>query len=209
MAYTDIDRTRPERERGITINATHVEYETEKRHYTHIDCPGHQDYIKNMIVGTTQMEGVILVVSITDGPQEQTKEHLILAKEIGIKYLVCFVNKLDALVEKDMKDVIELEIREMLDVHGFDGFETPLICGSARKALEERKDWETEIGSGSVLKLMEVVDSYIPQPERPLKEPFFNACGRSLYYYWKRNSFSWKSRERNFKSKWRNWNFGC
>jgi elongation factor Tu len=137
--YGDIDFHPEERKRGITINATHVEYETENRHYSHIDCPGHQDYIKNMITGANQMEGVILVVSVVDGVQVQTREHVILAKEIGIKYLVVFLNKVDAVVDSSMVDLVELEVRELIEKYGF-SVDTPFVRGSAKKALEGEKE---------------------------------------------------------------------
>jgi elongation factor Tu len=135
-AYHDIDNHVEERTRGITINAAHIEYETEKRHYSHIDCPGHQQYVKNMLTGAVQMEGAILVVAVNDGPQIQTREHIILAKEVGIKYLIIYINKIDLMFEGDMKDLVELEVRELLDVYGFT-FDVPCIKGSARRALEE------------------------------------------------------------------------
>lgn len=169
MDYSDIDRHKEERERGITIVATHVEYETEKRHYSHIDCPGHQHYIKNMITGATQMEGAILVVSVTDGPQVQTREHVILAKEIGIPAMVVFVNKMDALKDKDMVELVELETRELLSTYSYP-YDLPIIFGAARVALEE--ETPTEYGTESVLKLMSIVDNYIPQPTRPVNDPF-------------------------------------
>jgi elongation factor Tu len=147
VPYNMIDKHKEERVRGITINASHVEYETEKRHYTHIDCPGHQAYIKNMITGATQMEGVILVVAITEGPQEQTREHVILAKEVGIPYMVIYGNKLDAILEKDMLELVQLELFELISRYGFSD-NSPFIAGSARKALEE--DTPSDIGTGSV-----------------------------------------------------------
>jgi elongation factor Tu len=170
-SYSDIDNNVDERARGITINASHVEYETEKRHYSHIDCPGHQQYIKHMLTGAIQMEGAILVVSVNDGPQVQTREHIILAKEVGISHIVVYMNKLDALVEPEMKELVEMEVRELLDQYGFDA-ESPVLKGSAKKALEEDVESATEIGLLSVKELMETVDSYIPQPERLLDAPF-------------------------------------
>lgn len=158
--YGDIDNHPEERSRGITINTAHVEYETENRHYSHIDCPGHQDYIKNMITGANQMEGVILVVSATDGVQVQTREHVILAKEIGIPYLVVFINKIDAVKDSSMVDLIELEIRELIESYGFSA-DTPVIRGSARKALDGDKEY-----SNILLELMKTCDSYIKLPER-------------------------------------------
>src|SRR6201990_2759744 len=134
--YSDIDNCTEERARGITINAAHIEYETEYRHYSHIDCPGHQQYIKNMLTGAVQMEGAILVVAVNDGPQVQTREHIILAKEVGIPFLIIYINKLDLMLEGDMKDLVDLEVRELLDSYGFPG-DVPCIKGSARIALEE------------------------------------------------------------------------
>jgi len=160
--YGDIDNHPEERARGITINTAHIEYETEFRHYSHIDCPGHQDYIKNMITGANQMEGVILVVSATDGVQVQTREHVILAKEIGIPYLVVFLNKIDAIRDSSMVDLIELEIRELIESYGFSA-ETPVIRGSARKALEGDKYY-----SKTILELMKACDTFIKMPERDL-----------------------------------------
>lgn len=164
--YYDIDFHPEERSRGITINATHVEYETENRHYSHIDCPGHQDYIKNMITGANQMDGVILVVSATDGIQIQTREHIILAKEIGIPYIVVFLNKIDALKDRSMGEIVEYEIRELLESYGYP-LDLPIIRGSAKKAME---------GDESQLKiireLMKTVDEYMKTPNRALNEPF-------------------------------------
>jgi len=181
-AYHDIDNHVEERTRGITINAAHIEYETEKRHYSHIDCPGHQQYVKNMLTGAVQMEGAILVVAVNDGPQIQTREHIILAKEVGIIYLIIYINKIDLMMEGDMKDLVELEVRELLDVYGFSN-DTPCIKGSARRALEENNP--TDWGTGSVKKLMDIVDTYIKQPERKKDAPFlmsiegiFMATGR-------------------------------
>src|SRR6202789_3622179 len=162
-AYTDIDNHVEERTRGITINAAHVEYETEKRHYSHIDCPGHQQYVKNMLTGAVQMEGAILVVAVNDGPQVQTREHIILAKEVGIPYIVLYINKIDISGEGEMKDLVELEVRELLESYGFP-MDLPCAKGSARTALEE--DSPSSIGTGSVKQLMNYVDDYIKQPER-------------------------------------------
>lgn len=170
VAYNDIDRDATERARGITINATHIEYETDFRHYTHIDCPGHQDYIKNMIIGTTQMEGVILVIAYTEGPQEQTREHLILAKEIGVKHMVVFGNKIDALLELDLVEYIDVEILGLLENYGY--INVDIIKGSARVALtEDTLSMETSYGGEAIMNLMDRVDA-IPQPVRNLNEPF-------------------------------------
>jgi elongation factor Tu len=164
--YGDIDNHPEERARGITINTAHIEYETETRHYSHIDCPGHQDYIKNMITGANQMEGVILVVSATDGVQVQTREHVILAKEIGIPFLVVFINKIDAVKDSSMVDLIELEIRELIESYGFSP-DTPVIRGSAKKALEGDKNY-----SSIIVDLMKTCDTYIKMPERSLTAAF-------------------------------------
>ena len=170
--YHDIDSHVEERTRGITINAAHIEYETEKRHYSHIDCPGHQQYVKNMLTGAVQMEGAILVVAVNDGPQVQTREHIILAKEVGIPYLIIYINKLDLMMEGDMKDLVELEVRELLDTYGFTG-DIPCVKGSARRALEEQD--ACEVGTGSVKTLMNFVDTYIKQPDRKKDVPFLMA----------------------------------
>lgn len=174
MKYSDIDKHVEERRRGITISAAHVEYQTAARHYTHIDCPGHQNYIKNMITGATQMDGAILVIALTEGPQEQTREHVILAKEVGIPYLVIYGNKLDALLEPETADFVELLSRELVSSYSYPD-DLPFIKGSARKALEEPFNELSAIGSGSVEELMEVVDDYIKQPARSVDEPFLMA----------------------------------
>jgi len=170
-SYSDIDSNIEERARGITINASHIEYETEKRHYSHIDCPGHQQYIKNMLTGAIQMEGAILVVAVNDGPQVQTREHVILAKEVGISHIIVYINKLDFMVEADMKDLVEMEVRELLENYGYPA-DLPVIKGSARTALEEDVDHPSELGTNSVKLLMDTVDTYIPQPQRLLNAPF-------------------------------------
>ena len=169
-SYADIDKHAEERQRGITISASHIEYQTVARHYTHIDCPGHQNYIKNMITGATQMEGVILVVALTEGPQEQTREHVILAKEVGIPYMVVYGNKLDAILEQDMKLFVEMETRELVSSYSYPE-DLPFVMGSARKALEEELGSESEIGTGSIENLMKIVDEYIKQPVRPDNAP--------------------------------------
>ena len=161
-AYSDIDSHLEERKRGITINAAHVEYETEFRHYSHIDCPGHQQYVKNMLTGAVQMDGAILVIAANTGPQVQTREHVILAREVGIKYIIVYINKLDFVGAESTKELVELESRELLETYGFP-LDLPVIKGSARRALEE--DNETPLGTGSVRALMKTVDTYIPQPD--------------------------------------------
>jgi elongation factor Tu len=171
-AYGDIDKIPEERERGITITAAHVEYETEKRHYAHIDCPGHQHYIKNMITGAAQMDGAILVVSAVDGPQEQTREHVILAREIGIPALVVFLNKVDMVKDPDLLGIVEIEIRELLDQYSFPGSTLPVIPGSATRAIEESEQSSSEIGRGSIVALVKAIDAFIPQPQRS-KDKYF------------------------------------
>ncbi|WP_448582481.1 elongation factor Tu, partial [Thermaurantiacus sp.] len=168
-AYDQIDKAPEERERGITISTAHVEYETEKRHYAHVDCPGHADYVKNMITGAAQMDGAILVVSATDGPMPQTREHILLARQVGVPALVVFMNKVDMVDDPEILELVELEVRELLSKYEFPGDEIPIIKGSALMALEDKKP---EIGKQAILELMRAVDEYIPQPERPLDKPF-------------------------------------
>jgi len=165
--YAEIDKAPEERKRGITINAAHIEYETENRHYGHVDCPGHADYIKNMITGANQMEGAILVLAATDGVMPQTREHLLLAKQIGIKKLVVYMNKADA-ADEEMVELVEMEIRELLGEYGYDADETPVVVGSARCALEGNRP---DLGKESIIKLMEAVDEHIPTPERDMDKP--------------------------------------
>jgi elongation factor Tu len=168
-SYDNIDKAPEERERGITISTAHVEYETEKRHYAHVDCPGHADYVKNMITGAAQMDGGILVVSATDGPMPQTREHILLARQVGVPQLVVFMNKVDLVDDAEILELVELEIRELLSSYDFDGDNIPVIPGSAVCALNGTNP---EIGHDAVLKLMQAVDDFIPQPERPLDKPF-------------------------------------
>ncbi|HEX8936854.1 MAG TPA: elongation factor Tu [Sphingomicrobium sp.] len=168
-AYANIDKAPEERERGITISTAHVEYETDKRHYAHVDCPGHADYVKNMITGAAQMDGAILVVSAADGPMPQTKEHILLAKQVGVPTMVVFLNKVDQVDDPELLELVELEIREELSKRDFDGDNIPIIAGSALAALE---DSNREIGHDAILKLMDAVDEWIPTPERPLDKPF-------------------------------------
>ncbi len=167
--YANIDKAPEERERGITISTAHVEYETDKRHYAHVDCPGHADYVKNMITGAAQMDGAILVVSAADGPMPQTKEHILLAKQVGVPTMVVYLNKVDQVDDPELLELVELEIREELSKRDFDGDNIPIISGSALAALEDKNP---EIGKESILKLMEAVDEWIPTPERPLDKPF-------------------------------------
>lgn len=166
--YTEIDNAPEEKARGITINVAHIEYQTENRHYGHTDCPGHADYIKNMITGTAQMDGAILVVAATDGVMPQTREHLLLAKQIGVQHIVVFINKVDA-ADKEMIELVEMEIRELMTEMGFDGDKAPIIFGSALCALEGK---QPEIGAEAVLKLLKEVDVHIPTPQRELDKPF-------------------------------------
>ncbi len=168
-SYGDIDAAPEERERGITINTAHVEYETDTRHYAHVDCPGHADYIKNMITGAAQMDGAILVVSAADGPMPQTREHILLARQVGVPAIVVFLNKADMVDDPELIELVELEVRELLSKYDFDGDNTPIIVGSAVKALEGD---QSEIGEPAVLKLMEAVDTYIPTPTRDVEKPF-------------------------------------
>ncbi|XP_035511206.1 elongation factor Tu, mitochondrial [Morone saxatilis] len=167
--YEDIDNAPEEKARGITINASHVEYTTANRHYAHTDCPGHADYVKNMITGTAQMDGCILVVAATDGQMPQTREHLLLARQIGVEHVVVFINKADAVEDKEMVELVEIEIRELLTEFGYDGENTPIVIGSALCALESR---EPDLGVNAVMKLLEIVDSYVPLPKRELDKPF-------------------------------------
>ena len=166
-AYADIDAAPEERERGITINTAHVEYETEKRHYAHVDCPGHADYVKNMITGAAQMDGAILVCSAADGPMPQTREHILLARQVGVPALVVFLNKVDLVDDPELLELVEMEVRELLSSYEFPGDDIPVISGSAVKALEGDADQKANI-----LKLMAAVDEYIPEPERPIDKDF-------------------------------------
>src|ERR671913_269132 len=168
-AYDQIDKAPEEKARGITISTAHVEYETTNRHYAHVDCPGHADYVKNMITGAAQMDGAILVVSSADGPMPQTREHILLARQVGVPALVVFMNKVDMVDDSELLDLVELEVRELLSKYEFPGDDTPIIIGSALKALEGD---QSEIGEGAIMKLADALDSYIPQPKRALDGPF-------------------------------------
>jgi elongation factor Tu len=168
-SYANIDKAPEERERGITISTAHVEYETEARHYAHVDCPGHADYVKNMITGAAQMDGAILVVSAADGPMPQTREHILLAKQVGVPAMVVYMNKVDQVDDEELIELVELEIRELLTSYDFPGDDIPIVKGSALAALEDKNE---AIGENSILELMKAVDDYIPQPERPLDRPF-------------------------------------
>ena len=169
LAYDQIDKAPEERERGVTINIAHVEYETDKRHYAHVDCPGHADYVKNMITGAAQMDGAILVVSAADGPMPQTREHILLARQVGVPAIVVFLNKADMVDDKELLDLVELEVRELLSKYKFPGDDTPIVIGSALKALEGDA---SEMGEGAILKLMEAVDSFVQEPVRDVDKPF-------------------------------------
>jgi elongation factor Tu len=168
-AYDQIDNAPEEKARGITINTAHVEYETSQRHYAHVDCPGHADYVKNMITGAAQMDGAILVVSAADGPMPQTREHILLARQVGVPYIIVYLNKADMVDDKELLELVEMEVRELLSKYEFPGDDTPIVIGSALKALEGDKG---DLGEGSIMKLADALDSYIPQPKRALDGPF-------------------------------------
>ena len=168
-AYDQIDAAPEEKARGITINTAHVEYETKNRHYAHVDCPGHADYIKNMITGAAQMDGAILVVSSADGPMPQTREHILLARQVGVPYIIVFMNKADMVDDKELLELVEMEVRELLSKYEFPGDDTPIIIGSAKLALEGDKG---EMGEGAIMKLADALDSYIPEPKRAIDGPF-------------------------------------
>jgi elongation factor Tu len=167
--YDEIDSSPEEKARGITINTAHVEYETAKRHYAHVDCPGHADYVKNMITGAAQMDGAILVVSSADGPMPQTREHILLARQVGVPYIIVYMNKADMVDDAELLELVEMEIRELLSKYDFPGDDTPIIIGSALKALEGD---QSDIGEPSIMKLADALDSYIPEPERAIDKPF-------------------------------------
>ena len=168
-AFDQIDNAPEEKERGITIATSHVEYETENRHYAHVDCPGHADYVKNMITGAAQMDGGILVVSAADGPMPQTREHILLARQVGVPALAVFMNKVDQVDDAELLDLVEMEIRELLTEYEFPGDDIPIVKGSALSALEGKDD---ETGKNAILELMKAVDDYVPQPDRPKDQPF-------------------------------------
>ena len=168
-AYDQIDKAPEERERGITISTAHVEYETGNRHYAHVDCPGHADYVKNMITGAAQMDGAILVVSAADGPMPQTREHILLARQVGVPYIIVYMNKADMVDDKELLELVEMEVRELLSKYKFPGDKTPIVIGSALKALEGE---DSELGTQSIFKLAEALDSYIPTPERAIDGAF-------------------------------------
>mgnify|MGYP006288848437 FL=1 len=168
-AYDQIDAAPEERARGITIATAHVEYQSAKRHYAHVDCPGHADYVKNMITGAAQMDGAILVVSAADGPMPQTREHILLARQVGVPYIVVYLNKADMVDDAELLELVEMEVRELLDKYQFPGDDTPIVIGSALKALEGDK---SDLGMGSIFKLVDAMDAYFPQPERAVDKPF-------------------------------------
>jgi elongation factor Tu len=168
-AYDQIDAAPEEKARGITINTAHVEYETANRHYAHVDCPGHADYVKNMITGAAQMDGAILVVSAADGPMPQTREHILLARQVGVPYIIVYMNKADMVDDQELLELVEMEVRELLSKYDFPGEKTPIVIGSALKAMEGDKG---DLGEGSIMKLAEALDTYIPQPQRALDGPF-------------------------------------
>lgn len=168
-SYDQIDKAPEERERGITISTTHVEYSSDKRHYAHVDCPGHADYVKNMITGAAQMDGAILVVSAADGPMPQTREHILLAKQVGVPYIVVYLNKADMVDDPELLELVEMEVRDLLNQYDFPGDDTPIVVGSALKALEGDA---SDIGVPSILKLVKTMDEYFPLPERPIDQPF-------------------------------------
>lgn len=169
VSYENIDKAPEERARGITISTAHVEYESPARHYAHVDCPGHADYVKNMITGAAQMDGAILVVSAADGPMPQTREHILLAKQVGVPYIVVFLNKADMVDDKELLELVEMEVRDLLNQYDFPGDDTPIIIGSALKAIEGD---ESDLGLGAIKKLVESMDAYFPQPERAIDRPF-------------------------------------
>ena len=173
MRYDEIDKAPEEKARGITINTAHVEYQTEKRHYAHVDCPGHADYVKNMITGAAQMDGAILVVAATDGPMPQTREHILLARQVGVPYILVFMNKTDQVDDPELLELVEMEIRELLNEYGFPGDDTPIIKGSALKALEAAQAGNvTDSACAPIQELLDALDSYIPEPERDTDKPF-------------------------------------
>ena len=191
MDYANIDKAPEERERGITINTAHVEYQTDKRHYAHVDCPGHADYVKNMITGAAQMDGAILVVSAADGPMPQTREHILLSRQVGVPYIVVFMNKCDQVDDPELLELVEMEIRDLLNEYEFPGDDTPIIKGSALAALESTSTDPNAPEYKCILELMDAVDEYIPTPERKADQPFlmpvedvFTITGRGTVANW-------------------------
>ena len=176
--FDSIDNAPEEKERGITISTSHVEYDSPGRHYAHVDCPGHADYVKNMITGAAQMDGAILVVSAADGPMPQTREHILLSKQVGVPYIVVFLNKADMVDDEELLELVEMEVRELLDDYDFPGDDTPIVTGSALKALEGD---ESAMGMPAVQQLVETLDEYIPEPVRDIDQPFFAADRRCIF----------------------------
>lgn len=200
-SYADIDKAPEERERGITINTSHVEYQTETRHYAHVDCPGHADYIKNMITGAAQMDGSILVVSAADGPMPQTREHILLSRQVGVHYMVVFMNKTDLVDDEELLELVEMEIRELLTAYEFPGDDIPVVMGSATKALAcgcASRDCEW---CGRIWELMDAVDSYIPLPERASEKPFLMPIEDVFTITGKRHGSNRQSRKRPGKNR--------
>jgi len=189
--FSSIDNAPEEKERGITINTSHVEYQTEKRHYAHVDCPGHADYVKNMVTGAAQMDGAILVVAATDGPMPQTREHILLARQVGVPQLVVFMNKVDMVDDPELLELVEMEIRELLSFYNFDGDNIPVIAGSALGALNGEEKWVEK-----VMELMDAVDSYIPLPERLIDKDFLMPSRRRIL-----NHRSWYSSYRSYRKR--------
>ncbi len=179
--YADIDNAPEERERGITIATAHVEYETANRHYAHVDCPGHADYVKNMITGAAQMDGAILVVNAADGPMPQTREHILLSRQVGVPYIIVYLNKADMVDDAELIELVEMEVRELLDSYDFPGDDTPIIVGSALKALEGDT---SEIGAPSIMRLAEAMDEYFPEPKRAIDGAFLMPIEGRFLYLW-------------------------
>ena len=193
MEFDEIDNAPEERARGITIATAHVEYESQARHYAHVDCPGHADYVKNMITGAAQMDGAILVVSASDGPMPQTREHILLARQVGVPYIVVYMNKCDMVDDEELLELVEMEVRELLDKYEFPGDDTPVIRGSALEALEGEK---TERGEGSVVELVKALDEYIPEPERAVDGAFLMPGGGRVFDFGARDGGDGSSRAR-------------
>ena len=192
-SFAEIDSAPEEKARGITINTSHVEYETETRHYAHVDCPGHADYVKNMITGAAQMDGAILVVSAADGPMPQTREHILLARQVGVPYIVVYMNKADMVDDAELTELVEMEVRELLTKYQFPGDDTPIVIGSALKALEGD---QSDIGEPSIIKLAAALDSFIPEAETCDRWFFYHAGRRCIFYFWSWYGCYWPSRTR-------------
>jgi len=196
VSYDNIDKAPEERERGITIATAHVEYSTENRHYAHVDCPGHADYVKNMITGAAQMDGAILVVSAADGPMPQTREHILLARQVGVPYIVVYMNKVDMVDDPELIELVELEIRELLSKYQFPGDKTPIVKGSALKALQSESKDINAPEYKSIMELMEAIDSYIPEPKRDIDKPYLMPI-EDVFYCWARNGGDGQNRARH------------